>query len=340
MSTAQQSDVTIFPAVSATVEPPPLPRSIAVKRTLGLVAKEALAAVMIYFLCGALLKPLFGSLAVIVSGGSSEIRSWGIALSFVIALACYGFGAGRSAEKHRLWRIGLQTVFQLGLLTRAFRDLSGSQGIAIGAVVSVFLLFALLGSLFTQPKREEKKQDKNANKEAANFVVHIIMGIGIFIGIELTNTWLSGYAQDMMYLGHPAPATMFTKLDGETWSLSEQQGKVVLIEFWSPNCGPCLAAFPHLKQIHQRYKDRTDFEMVSVNAGSNTQKAEETFKRYEAGWPLLQPPATTSPKDLQPDFVPSAFIVDADGKIVAASIRSAAIDRKLDQLLGTEQAAN
>ncbi len=333
MSTIQQSDGTIFPAVSASVDPPPLPRAVVVKRAFGLIAKEALAAVMIYFLCGALLKPLFGSLAVIASGGSSEMRSWGIVLSSVIALACYGFGTGRSSEKHRLWRIVLHTVLQLGLLARAFRGLGDSQGLAVGVVVSVFLLFAFLGSMFRQANRKKETQGKNANKDAANFVVHIILGIVIFIGIELTNTWLSGHAQNMIYLGRPAPATVFMKPSGEKWSLSQQQGKVVLIEFWSPNCAPCIGEFAHLKEIHHRYKDRSDFEMVSVTVGGSPENANEVFADYEADWTLLQQPEKTNSEDLTPDFIPSAFIVDAEGKIVAASVRSTAIDRKLEELL-------
>jgi len=338
MSTIQQSDVTVFPATPVTVTPPPLPRSVVIKNALGLIGKEALVAVMIYFLCTTLLKPLCGSLAVIVSGGSSEVRLWGVVFSFALALAIYGFDVGRSPEKHRLWRIALHSVFQLGLLARAFRILPTSQALVLGiaAALTSFLLCALVGSRFRQAKTEKKTDAKSANKEAAKFVVHGIIGFGVAIGIKLGSAWLSGHAQDMIYVGKQAPATVYQTDEGTSWSLAEQQGKVVLVEFWSPNCGPCLSAFPHLKEIHERYKDRTDFEMVSVAAGGSPQAAQEIFDRYEAQWTLLHPPTTSSPDDLKPDFVPSAFIIDTDGTIVAAAIRSTTIDHKLEQLFETQ----
>ena len=76
--------------------------------------------------------------------------------------------------------------------------------------------------------------------------------------------------------------------------------------------------------------------MVSVAVGGSPERIVETFDRYEAEWTLLQETGRRAPEDLQPDFIPSAFIIDAEGEIVAAAIRSTAIDDKLEQLLQAE----
>jgi len=39
-------------------------------------------------------------------------------------------------------------------------------------------------------------------------------------------------------------------------AVSERKGNVVLLDFWATWCGPCVARFPHLVEIHKKYTDR------------------------------------------------------------------------------------
>lgn len=43
-----------------------------------------------------------------------------------------------------------------------------------------------------------------------------------------------------------------------------QKGKVVVVDFWYTTCGPCVKAFPHVVQMHQKGKDQ-DLVVVSVS---------------------------------------------------------------------------
>jgi thiol-disulfide isomerase/thioredoxin len=47
-------------------------------------------------------------------------------------------------------------------------------------------------------------------------------------------------------------------------SLADLDGKVTLINFWGPWCGPCATEFPRLMEIEQHYRGRDDFQLVSV----------------------------------------------------------------------------
>jgi thiol-disulfide isomerase/thioredoxin/Tfp pilus assembly protein PilF len=63
----------------------------------------------------------------------------------------------------------------------------------------------------------------------------------------------------------PAPAfTLPDYPDRKNVSLADYRGKVVLINFWYPSCGPCRGEFPTLQRVLEKYKDR-GFEILSLN---------------------------------------------------------------------------
>jgi thiol-disulfide isomerase/thioredoxin len=57
--------------------------------------------------------------------------------------------------------------------------------------------------------------------------------------------------------GEIAPEITIIKwIDQAPVKLSDLRGRVVLLDFWATWCGPCIAAFPHLNEWHEKYKDK------------------------------------------------------------------------------------
>ena len=65
-------------------------------------------------------------------------------------------------------------------------------------------------------------------------------------------------------IGKPAPdfAGDFA-INGKPTKISALKGKVVLLDFWAVWCGPCIGAFPHLRELNDKYKDK-GLEVVGV----------------------------------------------------------------------------
>lgn len=52
---------------------------------------------------------------------------------------------------------------------------------------------------------------------------------------------------------------------GNLHRLSEFQGKYIMLDFWSLECGPCVQSFPELKEVSEMYKDSLEIVSISMD---------------------------------------------------------------------------
>jgi thiol-disulfide isomerase/thioredoxin len=76
----------------------------------------------------------------------------------------------------------------------------------------------------------------------------------------------------------------FTALDGREVDVQKMKGKVVIIDFWSTTCGPCLAEMPMLKSIYDRFHSQ-GLEIIGISLDDKETKLRHYLEEKEISWP-------------------------------------------------------
>ena len=276
---------------------------------------------------------LVGPLATIITGERYPSSTW-THVGTALVLLCYGFFIGKSDKGYRITRVLLQCVFYTVCTILWAAVVSASLSVAaitIAETAGALATGALIGSFFVSSKVKPEAKEIGF-KQAVAIGVRLFAGFAIGIGGLFALMYLGTFAQSTLYVDKPAPNTSFATVGGETWTFDDHKGKVILVEFWAPYCMPCVASFPELKQTYKRFSQHEDFEMVSVTSASMEESATAMFEKKQAPWTLLFRPEEAGPNDLAPYSIPAAYIIDRDGKVVAAHVRGAAVERELEKL--------
>ena len=119
--------------------------------------------------------------------------------------------------------------------------------------------------------------------------------------------------------GQVAPDFTVTTLAGERFTLSEQRGKVVLVNFWATWCPPCREEIPHLEaQVWQRFSGE-GFAMVALAR----EEDEATVRPFVAANRMSFPVAVDAERGAfslyAEAYIPRNVVVGRDGTILFQS---------------------
>ncbi len=108
----------------------------------------------------------------------------------------------------------------------------------------------------------------------------------------------------------PLPAFELADLSGKTWRMMDLGGKVVLINMWATWCGPCQAELPHLQRFYEKYKNRADLQILTLNMDEDLGLVQPFLKKKGYTFPVLPMYQTSVPI---PPGIPQNWIIDAKG---------------------------
>ncbi len=111
----------------------------------------------------------------------------------------------------------------------------------------------------------------------------------------------------------PAPEFNLPTKEGKI-SLANMRGKVVLLDFWASWCGPCRQSFPWMNDMQAKYRNQ-GFEVIAVNLDQEPDAAAEFLEKIPAAFSVAYDPDGITPQAYEVIGMPSAYLIDRDGRI-------------------------
>jgi peroxiredoxin len=139
-------------------------------------------------------------------------------------------------------------------------------------------------------------------------------------------------------IGKKAPGFTQNDPDGNPVSLSDFQGKYVLLDFWASWCGPCRQENPNLVKAYAAYKDK-GFEILGVSLDNKDGKEAWVKAIEKDGLTWTQVSDLNSwnnevARSYGVRAVPQSYLIDPQGVIVAQNLRGEALEAKLKEIFG------
>lgn len=127
-------------------------------------------------------------------------------------------------------------------------------------------------------------------------------------------------------------------------SLQPVHGKVIWVDFWASWCVPCRRSFPWMNTMHRKY-GAEGLEIIAVNLDKERTLADGFLAEVPAEFALRFDPAGNLAKEFKVQAMPSSYLLDADGNVLATHLGFKTADapdyeRAIQQALASASAKN
>jgi thiol-disulfide isomerase/thioredoxin len=145
------------------------------------------------------------------------------------------------------------------------------------------------------------------------------------------------------YIGFPDPITVGYKftdiglpdLNGKLIKLSSLKNKFILLEFWAGWCGPCRLENPRLLTMYNKYKPK-GFEIYGVSLDTKREGWQNAVNEDKINWITVSDLKGSNYSEAASVYnvqgVPSNFLINKKGIIIAQDIRGEQLETKLKEI--------
>jgi cytochrome c biogenesis protein CcmG/thiol:disulfide interchange protein DsbE len=114
--------------------------------------------------------------------------------------------------------------------------------------------------------------------------------------------------------GRPAPDFQFQTPEGQSTSLSELKGQLVLVNFWATWCGPCTYEMPFLQQFYQEHPGG-EVVLLAINVQESPSQVAEFMQDRGFSFTVLLDSGADVTQRYNIRGIPTTFFIDRDGII-------------------------
>lgn len=142
-------------------------------------------------------------------------------------------------------------------------------------------------------------------------------------------------------IGEKAPELAYYNPDStKVLKLSSLKGQYVLLDFWASWCGPCRRENPNVVRAYEKYrkakfKQGKGFAIYSVSLDKNRDAWKRAIEQDKLAWPYhvsdLKAWSSEGARIYGVNSIPTNFLIDPNGVIVAKDLRGEQLDKVLDQ---------
>lgn len=116
-------------------------------------------------------------------------------------------------------------------------------------------------------------------------------------------------------VNYSAPDLTLTDTQGNSRSLRDYRGQVVLVNLWATWCEPCKQEMPALQSFYKEHKDQ-GFMVIAINDGDPKADVLQFVKDYQLTFPIwLDPTYIATEQAFKTLGLPSSFVIDRGGTI-------------------------
>jgi peroxiredoxin len=120
-----------------------------------------------------------------------------------------------------------------------------------------------------------------------------------------------------MAIGDQAPEFELQDIYGlSSKSLSDQQGKVVLVNFWASWCLPCRMEMPELEALWSRYETE-GLVILGINVDADARDARAFLDEVPVSFPVLWDERSVVSDQYRVMALPRTVLVDRKGRVRA-----------------------
>ena len=118
-----------------------------------------------------------------------------------------------------------------------------------------------------------------------------------------------------------APGFKLKDIKGHDVSLDMYKGKVVVLNFWTKTCGPCMEEMPEIADLARILKPKDDVVVITISTDDTAQDASDTLKALLKEEPpfavLIDPDAKNVTGKWGTTLYPETWIIDKNGVLRA-----------------------